>query len=266
MISVTRLLRYPIKSCRGEFLNNAEITDTGLKHDRNWALFDTTGQAITGRQNAQMLDIKVQITDETATIVLDKTPQISFSIENQYSKPQSAKIFSYDVTGYEVSRDIDQWFSEYLQKEVKMLFASDLNRPVLPKHGGKEKDLVSFADQAPILLLSEASVKDLNSRLGSPITFHRFRPNIVIKGCFPYAEDEWKEIKIGECHFEVIQKCERCIFTTIDPKSKLKDPNKEPLKTLSSYRKKHNGGVDFGVHLVPRKLGHIRLDDRIELS
>ena len=263
MISVAHLLRYPIKSCRGEFLNTSIITHKGLLHDRNWALFDKEGQVITGRQHSQMLDIEVHISEEIATVLLDKRPQISFPLKGDHSNGKEAKVFSYDVKGLPVNNEIDSWFSDYLEKNVSMLYTSDFKRPVLSKHGGQENDIVSFADQAPILLLSEESIEDLNNRLSLPITFHRFRPNIVVKGVQAYDEDGWKRVQIGECTFDVIQQCERCIFTTIDPKSKMKDRNREPLRTLATYRQKENGGVDFGVHLVPRKLGKIRVEDEL---
>ncbi|MEE9373087.1 MAG: MOSC N-terminal beta barrel domain-containing protein [Saprospiraceae bacterium] len=265
MMKVTNILRYPIKSCKGEYLNTTEITSKGLRYDRNWALFNSKWQVITGRQYPQMLNIKVDIKDNNVTVILDDQPQVTFKTNTINTTTINAKIFSYDIAGISVGNNIDQWFSEYLLQEVHMLYTADQKRPVLSEHGGKKGDIISFADQAPILLLSEESLTDLNRRLLAPITFQRFRPNIVVSGCEAYAEDNWKEIKIGECTFEVIQKCERCIFTTIDPKTKIKHPQKEPLKTLATYRKNINGGVDFGVHLVPKKLGEIHLSEEINV-
>ena len=266
MVTISHLLRYPLKSCRGEFLRSSDITKKGLKHDRIWALFDAKGQVVTGRQHPQLLDIKIDIRDEKTTVILDNRPQVSFDINMRSDESRDAKIFSYEVQGYHVSKEIDQWFSEYLEKNVQLLYSENLKRPVLEKHGGAHNDIVSFADQAPILLLSEESLSDLNKRLPTPITFHRFRPNIVVKGCEPYEEDKWKNIRIGKVDFEVIQKCERCIFTTIDPKTKIKDSKREPLNTLSTYRKNESGGIDFGVHLVPRSSGKIRLEEGVFVS
>jgi len=169
------------------------------------------------------------------------------------------------VEGERVSDYANEWFSEYLDKSVKLLYAGKLKRPVLSKHGGKDGDIVSFADQAPILLVSTASLTNLNSRLDSPIPMNRFRPNLIVKGSEAFAEDNWKFIKIGECEFEVIQSCERCIFTTIDIETKKKDKYREPLKTLMKYRTNATGGPIFGVHIVPRKLGMVKVEDQLEV-
>ena len=92
---------------------------------------------------------------------------------------------------------------------------------------------------------------------------NRFRPNLVINGTDAWIEDEWKNIKIGECEFKVNQACIRCVLTTIDPVSKTKDPDTEPLRTMNSFRKGPQGGVVFGMHLTPVTLGNIKLNDKI---
>ena len=117
----------------------------------------------------------------------------------------------------------------------------------------------------PILLILEASLEDLNARLENPVSMRNFRPNIVVKGCDSFEEDIWKRIKIGECEFRVVQKCERCVFTTIDPDTLEKNKKAEPLRTLANYRRTSGNDVAFGVHMIPEKLGTIRLGDQVEV-
>ena len=261
---IENIYRYPLKSCKEEELTSCEIVEKGLKWDRNWALFDSDGQVVTGRTHPFLLDIEISVQEKNVAVILNNSTQIEFDIEPSSSVAQDRNVFSYDVKGMTVSQEANKWFSEYLNKNVELLYTSNLSRPVLAKHGGKENDIVSFADQAPILLVSKESLNDLNSRLHEPIQMNRFRPNLIVSGCEAYEEDSWKYIKIGSCEFEIIQRCERCIFTTIDPLTKVKDANKEPLKTLSTYRKMERGGVNFGVHLVPRKLGIVKRGDAVE--
>jgi len=131
------------------------------------------------------------------------------------------------------------------------------------KHGGATGEHVGFADQCPILLTTEASLADLNSRMDHPILMDRFRPNLVLSGTEAWEEDKWRRIKIGECEFKVNQDCVRCVFTTIDPITKAKDPKSEPLRTMNSFRKGPKGGVVFGMHLTPITLGKVNLGDEI---
>lgn len=126
-------------------------------------------------------------------------------------------------------------------------------------------DFVSFADGFPLLLISEASLEDLNRRLAAPVSMRRFRPNLVINGFGPYAEDNWRRIRIGDVIFEGVKNCSRCVFTTINPDTGIEDPRLEPLRTLGLYRRRSGGDVFFGQNLIPRTEGSIRLNDAVEI-
>jgi uncharacterized protein YcbX len=138
----------------------------------------------------------------------------------------------------------------------------DLVRTVNPEYG-QAGDQVSFADGFPLLLISEASLADLNSRLDAPVEMRRFRPNLVVDGNRPYAEDNWQRIRVGDVEFAGVKNCSRCVFTTIDPDSGVVHPDKEPLRTLSTYRRRPQGGVYFGQNLIPRSGGVIRVGDPV---
>nr|WP_281430412.1 MOSC domain-containing protein [Salinicola acroporae] len=124
---------------------------------------------------------------------------------------------------------------------------------------------VSFADGYPLLLISEASLEDLNTRTDGTHVMAQFRPNLVATGAVPYAEDGWKRIRIGEVTFRVDAPCARCAMVTVDPARGEKRRDKEPLKTLASYRRGDKGKVYFGQNLVAENRGEIRLHDAIEV-
>ncbi len=121
-------------------------------------------------------------------------------------------------------------------------------------------DEVSFADGAPVLLLSEASLDGLNGRLQSPVGIERFRPNLVVTAAAPHAEDEWETLSIGAARLDVAWPCSRCVMTTVDPATGEKDPANEPLHTLQQYRRRDRS-VYFGQNLIPRALGKIAVGD-----
>ena len=265
-ITVSTLYRYPIKSSSASNLKDINVLKTGFDCDRKWALFDETGQAMTGRQYQKILDLRIEIDTRGNGVIWVEDSRLAFIPQKTYGPTQNVRIFSNEVEGVQVHENIDKRLSDLLSKKCSLLeITQPANRPILEKHGGKEGDYFSFADQAPILLLSQASVDDLNGRLDDPIHALNFRPNIVVEGCDAFAEDSWKSVSIGECEFEVLQLCERCIFTTIDIHTKKKRADREPLKTLETYRRKPNGGVDFGIHLVARKTGKIKLGDSVRI-
>jgi uncharacterized protein YcbX len=115
-------------------------------------------------------------------------------------------------------------------------------------------------------VIGQASLDDLNRRLASrghaalPMT--RFRPNIVVAGSEPYAEDGWKDVQIGEATLRGAKPCGRCEVTTTDQTSgEVRGP--EPLATLSGYRQSAEFGVMFGMNCVAVAPGAVRVGDAV---
>jgi uncharacterized protein YcbX len=134
-------------------------------------------------------------------------------------------------------------------------------RLVDPNYAGGNQ-IVSFADGYPFLLISEASLEDLNSRLKVPLEMERFRPNFVVQGCLPYQEDGWNFIRIGEIKFQIVKPCSRCVITTIDPVDGSTD--REPLRTLAIYRHSE-GKVYFGQNLIHESAGSVEVGMEVEI-
>ena len=114
---------------------------------------------------------------------------------------------------------------------------------------GRDDDKVAFADGYPLLLIGQASLDDISHKVGRPLDMLRFRPNLVIEGSEAFAEDGWKRIRIGDVEFRLVKSCSRCILTTVDPQTGVRDELREPLATLMTYRKQENGTM-FGQNLV----------------
>ena len=120
----------------------------------------------------------------------------------------------------------------------------------------------AFADRLPILLISEASLQELNSRSGMRLRMNRFRPNLVISGCAPFEEDSWKSIRIGDVTFSVEKECSRCVIPTINQETMEK--SNEPLQVLAGFRKKESAIV-FGQLLVHENTGNIERGMPVEI-
>jgi len=264
MKQLTQIYRYPIKSSMPVSLEESVIESRGLAFDRLWCVFDKNDQALTAREYPALLDIEAKITEQELLICYQNKTVATIPIALSQDESKPVRVFSYDVTAVPTSAAVNKWFSEFLGVECQLLFQHEAyERKVLEKHGGISGDTVGFADQCPVLLATEASLADLNERLGHPIPINRFRANLVINGTDAWEEDEWNTIRIGDCDFKVNQACIRCVLTTIDPVSKIKDPDSEPLRTMNSFRKGPQGGVVFGMHLTPLTVGKVQLGDEI---
>ncbi|MCD9187788.1 MAG: MOSC domain-containing protein [Pyrinomonadaceae bacterium] len=256
---------YPIKSLKGISLANALVEERGLEFDRRWLLVDENNQFMTQREFPKMALIEVKVNGESLTVSAnDKNLEIRF--DAVVEKTASAKIWSSRVKSNVYEDNINQWFSDFLGTNCKLVVMPGTSkRAVEPYYAvRKYKDIVSFADAYPFLLLGENSLNDLNEKLENPVLMNRFRPNLVVSGAVAFAEDNWKKIRIGETVFHVVKPCARCVLTTVEQETGEKD-GKEPLKTLAKYRTK-NGKVLFGQNLIADKAGSfIKVGDSIEV-
>jgi len=159
-----------------------------------------------------------------------------------------------------------EWLSQFLGGSLRLVhMGAKYDRPVSLERAGAGHS-VSFADGFPFLIVSEASLANLNSRLAVPLPMNRFRPNFVVAGCEPHAEDTWHRYRIGDLVFRNIDACARCPITTTDQLTG--ERAKEPLKTFATYRRDPRDTTDviFGFNVVHEtKRGTVRVGDAITL-
>lgn len=263
-IRLTGIRIYPVKSLAGILLDHTEVQPLGLKDDRLHMLVDENGLFITQRKYPQLALIKVQQTECGFKFVAQDHSPLTIEDANFQSETLNVKIWQDECVGLIADEKVNQWFSQYLGFPVRVVkYNHQAPRPSDSNYSQPD-DIVSFADGFPLLVISQASLNDLNSKLETPVSMTNFRPNIIVDGCDAFAEDDWKQIRIGEVIFDAVKRCSRCVLTTVDPKTGLKSENGQPLKTLSQYRK-GEGGVFFGMNLIPRSKGIIRVNDKVEI-
>jgi uncharacterized protein YcbX len=243
---------YPVKSLRGIPVDNAALSTRGFKHDRRWMLVDKDYNFITQRQYPIMSQVDVYLENNTIRLEAPGMESLNIPIETDIGNEIQVKVWNDVVTALHPEVAYDQWFSRYLGVTCHLVFMHDESkRYVDTEYAISSSDIVSFADGFPFLLISEASLQDLNKRLvdngAEPVDMIRFRPNLQVSGCTPYAEDSWNRIKIGNAVFDVVKPCSRCIIPTINLETGEK--GKEPLRTLREYRSRDNK-IYFGQNLV----------------
>lgn len=253
---------YPIKSCRGIDLEHSSIDSRGLKHDRSWLIIGNDGTAITQRDVPQLAMVKTRVVDEQ-TIALSFDGQQDLTLRRDKSGARTkANVWGDEIDAIDQGRDAAAWFSKITEIPSRLvIMADEFVRPVNQKK--VEGDFrVGFADSHPLLIISKASLEELNTRLSSPVPMNRFRPNVVVDGCEAFAEDDWKQIRIGQILFDLTKPCARCVMVTIDQESA--QGNVEPLKTLATYRSVGNK-VMFGQNMVHHAEGRIAVGDKVEV-
>lgn len=263
-VRLTEIYRYPIKSLSGLPINSSKVENYGLENDRCIMLVDENGLFISQRKHPQLALIKVQSESNEITLASINQTTITIGKDSFSNSKMKVEIWGDSCDVFVAKEELNLWFSKLLQQKV-YLVKYDLNKPrATDLDYSRPTDIVSFADGFPILMISQSSLDDLNSKLKEPVSMLNFRPNLVVDGCDAFVEDRWKTIKIGSVEFDLVKQCSRCVLTTIDPKTGVKSVKGQPLKMLSSYRR-NKTGVVFGMNLIPRNNGSVYLEDAIEV-
>ena len=254
---VSKLFEYPVKGLLGNEISCATVNKRGLAMDRRWMLVDDQGDFISQRQLPALTQFLPAHQDYLTIKHIPSGDSKSIDLAD-FTNLHKVIVWGQECAAHGAVNGINQWLSDKLESSVRLVYMDDNDiRPV--KEAG-ENDIVSFADAYPVLLTSQASLNNLNNRLDDSIDINRFRPNILIDGDIPYAEDDWQRVKIGNVVFKVMKRCARCHVININQHSGL--ATKEPLKTLSTYRKEGNK-VNFGVNLIPENTGILHEDDEV---
>lgn len=262
-MQITEVNIYPVKSTRRIALDESEVLPRGLRWDRRWMLVDDAGKFITARQQPRLATVQTALEVGVLRVSAAGRPDLTLPLQPERRSIATVSVWRDTLEAVRVGPQADAWFSDFLGVSCRLVqMTDDLVRAVSQDYG-QPGDEVSFADGFPLLLISEASLADLNTRLPQAVEMRRFRPNLVVDGEMPYAEDGWRRLRVGEVEFEGVKNCSRCIFTTIDPDTGEKHPDKEPLRTLSTYRRRPEGGVYFGQNLIPRSGGVIHVGDPV---
>jgi uncharacterized protein len=266
MIRLSEIWVYPVKSLGGIRLTEAQVEERGLRYDRRWMIIDEGNIGITQRVYTKMAWINIELLAAGLRIFnRQEEPgnDLFVPFEPVTAEPLSVKIWDDWVDAVTVSSDADRWLSAQLDKNVRLVMMPLSTERKVPVKYAKNGENVGFADDFPYLLISQASLDDLNSRLDQPLSMKRFRPNLVVTGTLPFEEDHWKNIRIGNLDFKILKPCARCVLTTIDPETAKK--GLEPLKTLATYRK-FNNKILFGQNVVAGKFGLIKEGDSVTVQ
>ena len=241
---------YPLKSAAGVALPRSSVTSRGLEHDRRFMVVDRAGMLVTQRERAELALVRTAFEGESLRLSAPGTLPLVLPLEPA-GPPTVAVMWTTPVDALVVEA-ATPWVSTYLGGDYRLVWMPDsAHRP----YPGRDDTPLSFADGNPLHLLSEASLEDLNGRLGTPVTMTHFRPNLVVSGCAAYAEDGWETLQLGDLTLERLGSCARCGVVNVDPDAGTR--LHEPLRTLARYRRTGQEVLFGGLYRVARGVGAV---------
>ena len=279
MAILSALYCYPVKSCRGVALTEATLDARGILHDREFLIVDADDRFITQRAVPVLALIGTAITAEA--LVLRNPAGAEFSLPWQPAAGGGAParrtvtVWSSTLLADDMGDEVAAWLGDTVGQRCRLVRIGAESRREVPAMrvpagfpaADESGPALSFPDGYPLLVVSEESLLHLNQQLpGDPLPMDRFRPNLVVSGCaYPHEEDDWRTYRIGDARLWSANPCERCVVTTTDQQTLRRD--REPLHTLSRYRRAPDGGsVIFGQNVVHGSPGAtLRVGEPVEV-
>jgi uncharacterized protein YcbX len=251
---------YPVKSCRGIALQFARVAETGLADDRHWMMVRPNGRFVTQRELPRMALIATAVTEDSLRLTAPGMPVLQVARESS-GAAMSVVVWKFSGGGIDCGDAAADWCTKFLETPLRLVrFDPERPRECSREWTGETRATTEFSDGYPILVISRASLAELNSRLPKALPMKRFRPNVVIDGVGAYDEDRIHELATGDVTLRIVKPCTRCSITTTDQESGTLD-GVEPLATLKKYRfDRELGGVCFGQNAIVVRGAGARLE------
>lgn len=264
--TVSSLHVYPVKGLKGIALTSARCTDRGLEHDRRWMVVDASGTFLSQREHPRMATVWTALTGTTLELSAPDSQGVEVPLVPERAPAMQVRVWSSVCEAQPASRRADAWLSDFLGVACRLVYMPEGTRRASNARYTDGEPLVGFADGYAYLVASEASLADLNARLAAKrhpaLPMNRFRPNVVVAGSAPYAEDAWKEIRIADAALRAAKPCGRCQVTTTNQTTGEVE-GAEPLATLASYRQSEEFGVMFAMNFYAVRTGTVRVGDAV---
>lgn len=261
--TLSEIVVYPLKSAGGVSLTEAVVDRWGLRHDRRFLVVDPEGVFLTQRELPRLALITPKLQEKTLVLNAPGMDGLTLPLTSPDPPTRTVRVWGDTTLAIPLGRAADDWVSTFLGAPCSLVRFSDAAPRTVDPTYARPDDQVGFADGFPFLLIGEGSLGDLNGRLDEPLPINRFRPNLVVRGTPPYAEDAWHEVAVGEVTFRVVKPCARCSITTVEQTTG--QVGKEPLRTLARYRRV-GGKVMFGQNLIHDRPGTLRVGDPVRVG
>lgn len=182
MATVVQLRRYPVKSLTGEVVDELEIDSRGCAGDRVWAVHTPEDRIGSGKTTSRsfaavpgLLELRSAWRDGRVVVVFRDGQEL------YVDDPAASEKLSHDFGR-------------------PLVFSRETSRP--------------HFDDGPVSLVSGSTVDAVSAEVGQQVEPVRFRPNILLAGGDPFAEDAWvgREVKVGDCVLRVTMTSPRCVM------------------------------------------------------
>ena len=256
--TVESLWRYPVKSMRGEELDELFASYAGVYGDRLFAFESSASPKgfpfFTGREQRQMIRYGARFRNpEKAArpVNVDEAEKLSPSL-NPISADASELMVDVETPNGKTFAVDDPALIDHLRTNI------DENHQLTLRRSDK-----AITDCRPLSIFAVQTAEKLGEETGVPVDKRRFRANVYVdlKSSEGFGEDKFvaRSLRIGpKVTVAVLQRDARCMMITLDPDTAEKTP-----AILKAVAQAHEGMA--GIYGAVLTEGMIRKGDSVEL-
>jgi uncharacterized protein YcbX len=250
MVTVDELNIYPLKSGRRIEKSSVRLAATGFEWDRYWMMINAEGTFLSQRTHPKLAWIEPELSDAELRLRAPDLEPLTLPLQPR-GESVEVRVWKDRCEGLDQGEAASAWASSLLSEAVRLVRVVDAPKRIAsPQFAGPTPVPVSFSDGFPMLVCNRASLDYLNTRMPEPIPMERFRPNIVLQGLPPFAEDRIASLEIGGVRLRLVKPCTRCVITSTDQRTGERSRN--PLPVLREFRFDRDlMGVTFGENAIP---------------
>jgi molybdenum cofactor sulfurtransferase len=270
------LTLFPVKSCAGTTVARWPLAAGGLTFDREWAVVNASGVALTQTRHPRMCLLQPSLDLDAERLIITAPGAAPLAVPLRGREADKAadgatavasalRVCSIAREGTVYGPEVREWFTRALGHPCSLARMADaVPREASARSRPGEASssyALSFANEGQYLLVSLASAEALRAELepelrAEPLDafLQRFRPNLVVRGLSPFEEERWRAVRVGGARFRVLGPCFRCTMVNVDQASASTDSR---LFSALSARAKACGAPRpaFGVLLVRDEAG-----------
>lgn len=251
VLTISRLSITPVRSLALQHPESVELGPHGVLEDRRYTLLTQDRRIFDATKFGPLVAVgaRLELDPERLTLTLPDGEVVEGEVE--LGERFEAEVYGRRFAAREVIGPWANALSQYAGKQLTLI---------------RSERRANERDRNDVSIVSEASVEELSRQGngGQPLDARRFRMLIQVAGARPHQEDEWlgEEVRIGPVVVRVTRPDPRCVITTQDPETGLRDfPT---LHAIKAYRGVRDGkAIDFGVYADVVVPGTVRIGDEI---
>jgi uncharacterized protein YcbX len=264
-VRVVGLFCYPVKSMRGVEAETLELGPRGPAHDREFMVVDEANRFVSQRNAPALATLTARVDGATLALGDDGGAALEVPLDVAGLR-RDVTVWRDTVSAIDCGDVAARWLATRLGRSCRLVrFPADSTRPVDPAWRSRADAETRFTDGYPLLVTNTASLAALNERLARPLGMERFRPNVVVEADTPWAEDDWRQLRVGDVVLDLVKPCARCVVITTDQRTGARPDGSAPLATLAAFRTQPPHGAVFGQNAVHAGSGWLRVGAPVEV-